>query len=37
LQEGFDKVTLDTCQAAIADMRTEEDRYWKEGMEEWGN
>jgi hypothetical protein len=34
LAEGFDKVTPETCQAAIADMRREEDRYWQEDMEE---
>ncbi len=34
LEEGFDKVTSKTCQAAIADMRREEDRYWQEDMEE---
>lgn len=34
LEEGFDKVTPETCRAAIADMRREEDRYWREDMEE---
>jgi hypothetical protein len=32
--EGFHKVTPATCQAAIADVRTEEDRYWREDMED---
>ena len=32
--EGFTKVTPATCQAAIADVRTEEDRYWREDMED---
>ena len=32
--EGFNKVTPATCQAAIADVRTEEDRYWREDMED---
>lgn len=32
--EGFSKVTPATCQAAIADVRTEEDRYWREDMED---
>ena len=32
--EGFSKVTSATCQAAIADVRTEEDRYWREDMED---
>jgi transposase len=30
LDDGFDKVTPATCQAAIDDMRREEDRYWQE-------
>ena len=34
LEEGFAKVTLATCQAAITAMRKEEDRYWQEDMEE---
>jgi transposase len=34
LAEGLDKVTSATCQAAITDMRKEEDRYWQEDMEE---
>lgn len=34
LEDGFAKVTPDTCRAAIADMRSEEDRYWREDMEE---
>src|SRR2546428_12884749 len=34
LEEGFEKVTPETCRAAIADMRREEDRYWQEDMEE---
>lgn len=34
LEEGFEKVTPETCRAAIADMRSEEDRYWQEDMEE---
>ena len=32
--EGFHKVTPATCQAAMADVRTEEDRYWREDMED---
>jgi len=32
--EGFNKVTAATCQAAIADMRIEEDCYWREDMED---
>ena len=32
--EGFHKVTPATCQAAIADVRTEEDRYWRDDMED---
>ena len=32
--EGFHKGTPATCQAAIADVRTEEDRYWREDMED---
>jgi hypothetical protein len=27
LEEGFEKVTAQTCQAALLDMRREEDRY----------
>jgi len=34
VEDGFEKVTPDTCRAAIADMRSEEDRYWREDMEE---
>ena len=34
LEDGFEKVTPETCRAAIADMRSEEDRYWREDMEE---
>jgi transposase len=34
LEEGFAKVTPETCQAAVAAMRREEDRYWQEDMEE---
>src|SRR5918999_1056870 len=34
LEEGFDKVTSETCRAVIADMQGEEDRYWREDMEE---
>ena len=34
LEEGFDKVTPETCRAAIVDMRREEDQYWREDMEE---
>lgn len=34
LEEGFDKVTPETCRAVIADRRREEDRYWQEDMEE---
>jgi len=34
LEDGFAKVTPATCQAAIAAMREEEDRYWQEDMEE---
>lgn len=34
LEDGFEKVTPATCCAAIADMRSEEDRYWREDMEE---
>jgi hypothetical protein len=34
LAEGFATVTPATCQAAIAAMREEEDRYWQEDMEE---
>jgi hypothetical protein len=34
LEDGFEKVTSETCRAAIAEMRREEDRYWQEDMEE---
>jgi hypothetical protein len=34
LEEGCAKVTPATCQAAIAAMREEEDRYWQEDREE---
>jgi DDE superfamily endonuclease len=34
LEEGFDKVTSETCRAVSADMQSEEDRYWREDMEE---
>lgn len=34
LEDGFAKVTPATCQAAIAALREEEDRYWQEDMEE---
>lgn len=34
LEEGFDKVTPETCRAAIVAMRREEDQYWREDMEE---
>jgi transposase len=34
LEDGFEKVTPETCRAAIAAMRSEEDRYWREDMEE---
>jgi hypothetical protein len=34
LEEGVDKVTPETCRAAIADRRREEDRSWQEDMEE---
>lgn len=33
-EDGFANVTPETCQAAIADMRREEDRYGQEDMEE---
>jgi len=33
LEEGFDKVTPATCQAAIENVRREEDRYWREDTE----
>ena len=33
LEEGFEKVTSATCRAAVKDMRWEEDRYWREDME----
>ena len=32
--EGFDKVTAETCQAAIKDAYSEEERYWKEDMDD---
>ena len=32
LDEGFGKVTPSTC-AAVADIRREEDRYWREDAE----
>ncbi len=34
LENGFEKVTPVTCQAAIADVRSEEDRYWQEDMDD---
>jgi transposase len=34
LEDGFEKVTPTTCQAAIEDMKREEDRYWQEDMED---
>jgi hypothetical protein len=34
LEEGFDKVTSETCRAGIADRPSEEDRYWREDLEE---
>ena len=34
LEDGFEKVTAATCQAAIADMRGEEDRYWQEDTDD---
>jgi hypothetical protein len=34
LEDGFEKVTPATCQAAIEDTRREEDRYWQEDMED---
>jgi len=34
LEEGFDKVTSATCQAAIENVRREEDRYWREDTED---
>lgn len=34
VEDGFEKVTPATCRAAIAAMRSEEDRYWREDMEE---
>ncbi len=33
LDEGFEKVTPATCQAAVEDMRQEEDRHWREDLE----
>ena len=32
VEEGFEKITLATCRANVADMRREEDRYWNEDM-----
>ena len=32
--EGVNKVTPAPCQAAIADVRSEEDRYWREDRED---
>ena len=34
LEKGFEKVTPTTCQAAIEDVKREEDRYWQEDMED---
>lgn len=34
LEDGFEKVTSATCQAAIEDVRREEDRYWQEDMDD---
>ena len=34
VEEGFGKVTAQTCRAALEDMRREEDRYWIEDLEE---
>lgn len=34
LDAGFDKVTASTCASAIADIRSEEDRYWREDAED---
>jgi transposase len=34
LEDGFEKVTSATCQAAIEHMRREEDRYWQEDLED---
>ena len=34
LEDGFKKVTPSTCQAAITDMRREEDQYWQEDMDD---
>ena len=34
VEEGFHKVTAQTCRAALADIRREEDRYWVEDMED---
>jgi len=34
VEEGFGKVTAQTCQAALKDMRREEDRYWIEDLED---
>lgn len=33
VEEGFSKVTAQTCQAALEDMRKGEDRYWVEDLE----
>ena len=34
LEGGFEKVTPATCQAAIEDMRREEDQYWQEDLDD---
>lgn len=34
LESGFGKVTPATCEAAITAMRSEEDRYWKEDLDD---
>lgn len=34
LDAGFEKVTRTTCASAVADMRSEEDRYWREDSED---
>jgi transposase len=34
LIEGFDKVTAETCHAAIKDAYSEEERYWKEDTDD---
>ena len=36
LDQGFDKVTAKTCQAAIKDVCSEEERYWKEDLDDDG-